>query len=115
MDLSRLCSNGMSGSCSSSSRHYVLSTSLKICTKYWLIEICLFDSILNVPLTIFQLNRDRSVWVEPEDKWVLLKDPQHSDTGEARTPGPTVLSQALYHSATALPDCWDDSFEGVQH
>ena len=28
---------------------------------------------------------------------------QHSDAGEARTRGPSILSQALYHWATALP------------
>ena len=27
--------------------------------------VCLFDLILYVPSTIFQLNRDRSSWVEP--------------------------------------------------
>ena len=39
--------------------------------------VCLFDLILNVPSTIFQLNRDGSSWVEPVlsyDKCVLLKD-----------------------------------------
>ena len=38
---------------------------------------CLFDLILYVPSTIFQLNRDGSSWVEPVlslDKCVLLKD-----------------------------------------
>ena len=38
--------------------------------------VCLFDLILYVPSTIFQLNRDGSSWVEPvlsEDKFVLLK------------------------------------------
>ena len=38
---------------------------------------CLFDLILYVPSTIFQLNRDGSSWVEPvlsKDKCVLLKD-----------------------------------------
>ena len=38
---------------------------------------CLFDLILCVPSTIFQLNRDGSSWVEPvlsKDKCVLLKD-----------------------------------------
>ena len=38
---------------------------------------CLFDFILNVPSTIFQLNRDGSSWVEPvisKDKCVLLKE-----------------------------------------
>ena len=28
-------------------------------------EVCLFDLILYIPSTIFQLNRDRSSWVEP--------------------------------------------------
>ena len=28
-----------------------------------------------------------------------------SDAGEARTHGPSVSSQALYHWATALPSC----------
>ena len=39
--------------------------------------VCLFDLILYVPSTIFQLNRDESFWVEPVlswDKCVLLKD-----------------------------------------
>ena len=38
---------------------------------------CLFDLILFVPSTIFQLYRDRSSWVEPvlsKDKCVFLKD-----------------------------------------
>ena len=33
----------------------------------------------------------------------LAKGPQRSDAGEARTCGPSVSSQALYHWATALP------------
>ena len=40
-------------------------------------EFVLFDLILYVPSTIFQLNRDGSSWVEPVrsyDKCVLLKD-----------------------------------------
>ena len=39
--------------------------------------VFLFDLILYVPSTIFQLNRDGSSWVEPvlsSDKCVLLKD-----------------------------------------
>ena len=32
----------------------------------------------------------------------LAQGPQRSDTGEARTRGPSVFSQALYHWATAL-------------
>ena len=34
----------------------------------------------------------------------LAQGPQRSDPGEARTRGPSVSSQALYHWATALPD-----------
>ena len=33
----------------------------------------------------------------------LAQEPQHSDAGEARTRGPSVSGQALYHWATALP------------
>ena len=33
----------------------------------------------------------------------LAQGPQRSDTGEARTRGTSVSSQALYHWATALP------------
>ena len=64
-------------------------------------SICLFDLILNVPSTIFQLYRDGSSWVEPV--MCLAQGPQRSDAGEARTRGPLVSSQALYHWATALP------------
>ena len=33
----------------------------------------------------------------------LAQGPQRSDAGEARTRGPSVSSQALYHWVTALP------------
>ena len=33
----------------------------------------------------------------------LAQGPQRSDAGEAQTHGPSVLSQALYQWATALP------------
>ena len=36
----------------------------------------------------------------------LTQGPQRSDAGEARTRGPSVSSQALYHWATALPFYW---------
>ena len=36
----------------------------------------------------------------------LAQGPQRSDAGEARTRGPSVSSQALYHWATALPDLY---------
>ena len=32
----------------------------------------------------------------------LAQGPQHRDAGEARTRGPSVSSQALYHLATEL-------------
>ena len=32
---------------------------------FWINFVCLFDLILYVPSTIFQLNRDGSSWVEP--------------------------------------------------
>ena len=79
---------------------------------------CLFDLILNVPSTIFQLNRDGSSWVEPVlswDKCVLLKDHnavtpvrlepaasrsrvKHSTTEPLRSQGST-----LYNPLTPLP------------
>ena len=34
----------------------------------------------------------------------LAQGPQRSDACEARTRGPSVSSQALYHWATALPN-----------
>ena len=34
----------------------------------------------------------------------LAQGPQRSNSGEARTPGPSVSNQALYHWATALPN-----------
>ena len=37
----------------------------------------------------------------------LAQGPQRSDAGEARTRGPSVSSQALYHWATALPNSYD--------
>ena len=49
-----------------------------ICFEIQSLEIiCLFDLILYVPSTIFQLKRDGSSWVIPGlsyDKCVLLKD-----------------------------------------
>ena len=33
--------------------------------EFQIVFVCLFDLILNVPSTIFQLNRDGSSWVEP--------------------------------------------------
>ena len=65
--------------------------------------VCLVDFILYIPSTIFQLNRDRSSWVEPVlswDKCVLLKDQN------AVTPmrlEPAASRSRVKHSTTALP------------
>ena len=42
------------------------STTEPLCSPLPLLLFCLFDLILYVPSTIFQLNRDGSSWVEPE-------------------------------------------------
>ena len=60
----------------------------------------LFDLILYVPSTIFQLNRDGSSWVEPvlsKDKCVLLKD--HNAVTPARLE-PTASRSRVKHSST---------------
>ena len=36
------------------------------------IDFCLFDLILYVPSTIFQLNRDESSWVEPVLSYLVI-------------------------------------------
>ena len=71
---------------------------------YGFFFVCLFDLILYVPSTIFQLKRDGSSWDEPVlslDKCDLLEGPQRSDASEARTRSLSVSSQALYHLASA--------------
>ena len=60
----------------------------------------LFDLILYVPSTIFQLNRDGSSWVEPvlsSDKCVLLKD--HSAVTPVRLEAAASRSR-VKHSTT---------------
>ena len=49
----------------------------KLMDSSFCFDVCLFDLILYIPSTIFQLNRDGSSWVEPVlsyDECVLLKD-----------------------------------------
>ena len=41
----------------------------------------------------------------------LAQGPQRSEAGEARTCGPSVSSQALYHWATALPIQADENYK----
>ena len=70
---------------------------------YQIICFCMFDLILYLPSTIFQLNRDRSSWVEPVlsyDKCVLLKD--HNAVTPVRLE-PTASRSRVKHSTTALP------------
>ena len=73
--------------------------------------VCLFDLILYVPSTIFQLNRDGSSWVEPvlsKDNCdylnrytsVLLKD--HNAVTPVRLKPVASLSR-VKHSTTVLP------------
>ena len=62
--------------------------------------VCLFDLILYVPLTIFQLYRDEPSWVEPVlsyDKCVLLKD--HNALTPVRLE-PEALRSRVKHSTT---------------
>ena len=64
---------------------------------------CLFDLILYVPSTIFQLYRDGSSWVEPVlsfDNCVLLKD--HNAVTPVRLE-PAALRSRVKHCTTALP------------
>ena len=63
-------------------------------------KIVMFNLILYVPSTIFQLNRDRSSWVEPVlswDKCALLKD--HNAVSPLRLE-PTAPWSRVKHSTT---------------
>ena len=62
--------------------------------------VCLFDLILYVPSTIFQLNKEGSSWVEPvlsQEKCVLLKD--HNVVTPVR-PEPAAAQSRVKHSTT---------------
>ena len=72
----------------------------------------LFDLILYVPSTIFQLNKDESSWVEPvlsQDKCVLLKD--HNAVTPVRLKPAATRSRVKHstteplHSLCLLIDC----------
>ena len=66
----------------------------------------MFDLILYVTSTVFQLNRDRVFlgWTSTElGLMCFAQGPKRNDAGGARIRGPLVLSQALNHWATALP------------
>ena len=67
---------------------------------FCLSDFCLFDLILYVRSTIFQLNRDESSWVEPVlslGKCVLLKD--HNAVTPARLE-PAAPRSRIKHSTT---------------
>ena len=69
--------------------------------------VCLFvwfDSLR--PIHTLSVNQGRVFlgWTSTKlGSMCLAQGPQRSDTGEARTRGPSMSSQALYHWATALP------------
>ena len=64
----------------------------------------LFDLILYIPSTIFQLNRDGSSWVEPvlsSDKCVLFKD--HNTVTPVRLESAAPGSQVKHSTTEPLP------------
>ena len=77
-----------------------LSTHIK-CFGWEMRKNCLFDLILYVPPTIFQLNRDGSSWVEPVLSFCSRTTTKWCRWGSNLLP--PVSSQALYHWVTALP------------
>ena len=75
---------------------FVSSTNIALVCLF----VCLFDLILYVPSTIFQLYRDGSTWVEPVlslVKCVLLKD--HNAVTPVRLE-PAALQPLIKHSTT---------------
>ena len=78
-------------------------------TSMCVVSICIGQSIRlkRVKQSLHKPKIDRRVflgWTSTKLGWMCLaQGPQRSDAGEARTRGPSVSSQALYHWATALP------------
>ena len=68
-------------------------------TRRLLDSFCLFDSILYVPSTIFQLYKDGLPGLNQHLARIKVScsRTQRSDAVEDRTRGPLVSSQALYH------------------
>ena len=81
--------------------------SLGIC--YDLSVVCLFacfDSLPPINNLSVKQGRVFLCWTSTKLRWMCLtQGPQRSDAGEARTCGPSVSSQSLYHWATAPPIC----------
>ena len=66
---------------------------------------CLFDLIIYVPVNNLSVTSGRGFlgWTSRLARiYVSCSRTQRSNAGEARTRGPSVSSQALYHWATAL-------------
>ena len=81
-------------------RNQILSNTQNIGINHIFLLLYLFDLILNVPSTIFHLNRDGSSWVEPVlswDKCVLLKD--HNAVTPVRLE-PAAPRSGVKHSTT---------------
>ena len=80
----------------------ILSRIISKCQTFWIqiMFVCLFELILYVRSTMFQLNRDRSSWVEPvlsSEKYVLLKD--HNAVTPVRLK-PAAPPSRVKHSTT---------------
>ena len=103
-----------------------LCPSKRILALFWL--FCLFDLMLYIPSTTFQLWRDRPSWVDLSDLIIYVQPTviqlcrdrfslvvrinvscsrtQGSDAGEARTRGPSVSSHTLYTEPLCSLLCW---------
>ena len=79
---------------------------------------CLFDLILYVPVNNFSVMLGQVFlgWTSTKQGYVSCSRTQLYDAGEARTRGPYVTSQALYHWPTVLPLlflCWYSLLSGI--
>ena len=89
-------------------RNWVHDSSMfwNTCT-WWEVLVFLFvwfDSLCPINNLSVKQGRVFLGWTSTKlGKMCLAQGLQHSDAGEARTRGPSVSSQALYHWATALP------------
>ena len=83
-----------------------------LCKPWIFCLFFLFDSLHPINNLSVKQGRVFLGWTSTKlGEMCLAQEPQHSDAGEARTRGPSVSSQALYHWATALPrtlnmDCY---------
>ena len=82
----------------------IYNTHLLPCSRSRFLQI-LFDLILYVPSTIFQLCRDGSPGLNQYLARINVSCPRtkHSDASEVWARSPSFLSQAPYHWTTVLP------------